>query len=954
MKNKIPSFFTVSVMVIALIAAFPARLPAQSDNKPLSNTMGVYQPVQQQCGTMLGGIGTGFLELYPDGCIHDWSIFNRGPWGYRGDFFAVSPKDRLALTEMNQDSLQFYVRACPQGGKPVLRRLSTIGSQMNVYGGAWMQNVDGIAFDQTFPGATLRYDDPILPVKVSGQFYGPVIPHDMKTSGTPGFYAVFTIKNDSKETQDVSLAGYLRNPLSTSGDVADRGAEARKLHTSVVTDQGTTYLTMRTESNMVYKSTLGTICLSINGGESSWIAMDFREFLMGRTLDLKPWNQRYETWTRGFRANGQLPNTSEQPCPNKLGPLVVGGAALPQAAVVPDFNTGKSVSLSADVAKLTEDEVRQIIDQAGKVPSLQSVLAQAKAVDPSLLDPAKNGRLLCDILRQAVSQYSGVDGKAQNWGDSMLSTKITLKPGEQKQVRVVLSWYFPSHPSPDNKRNMGHMYANWFKDAEEVNRFLVKDYTRISDKVAAFHKIFQDSNLPPTLLTSIADQMTTLICSTWWTQDDKMGIWEGLGSCGLNSATCIEEGSHPLVALFPDLEKKWTYMATQYQNDKTGRIYILLPSDLDKGSKNQGYGYVDRNCQYIWAICRDYLWMGNKQYLDTYYPSVVKAMGVFEGMDTDGDGLPDIHTESNTYDTWALQGVPSYFCSIWISALRCGIRMAHDAGDTANETKWQGILDKATKSFNEKLWNGDYYSLWIDGKERDEACMTDQLAGEFFTGLMGLSGGIQPDRVQKVLEAVYKYNYDPDQGVWNAAYPPGTKPHMPTYQNVQADSTWPGIEYNMASMLIDHGMVDQGLSIVEALQRRYYKGARFMNAEECGPHYIRALSVWSLLLAATGFKIDVPQGILTIAPPLKQPEIRAPWVSSTGWGEFKKTDSTFDLSCSDGEVSFKELRLNVGALSSAQLAGTRVKFTAKSENGLTVLHFDQPITVKEGQTLALK
>ena len=302
---------------------------------------------------------------------------------------------------MNEDALQFYVRACPAGGKPVMRRLSAIGHQMNVYGGSWMQNIDGIAFDQTFPGATLRYDDSMLPVQVRGKFFGPVIPHDLKTSGTPGFYAVFTIRNNSSETQDVSLASYLRNPLSTGGDAADRGANARKLHTSVVTDKGTTYLTMRTGSDMAYKSTLGNMCLSICGGESSWIAMDFREFLMGRTLDLKPWNQRYESWTRGFRATGELPRSNEQPCPIALGPLTVGGGVLPNTQAVPDFNTGKSILLNADVVKLTEDQVRQIIDQARKVPSLQSVLDQAQAVDPTLLNPAKTvACLLIFFVRQ--------------------------------------------------------------------------------------------------------------------------------------------------------------------------------------------------------------------------------------------------------------------------------------------------------------------------------------------------------------------------------------------------------------------------------------------------------------------------------------------------------------------------------------------------------------------------
>jgi len=31
-------------------------------------------------GAPLGGIGTGFVEIRPDGCFYEWQIFNSGPW----------------------------------------------------------------------------------------------------------------------------------------------------------------------------------------------------------------------------------------------------------------------------------------------------------------------------------------------------------------------------------------------------------------------------------------------------------------------------------------------------------------------------------------------------------------------------------------------------------------------------------------------------------------------------------------------------------------------------------------------------------------------------------------------------------------------------------------------------------------------------------------------------------
>ena len=173
---------------------------------------------------------------------------------------------------MDAGALQFFIRTKAGDGAPVVRRLSTNGSLADVYNGTWLQCVDSIDYDLTFPGATLHYRDGILPVEVTGQFFSPVIPHDLKTSGTPGAYIVFTLRNTSDKTQEVSLAAYLRNPLAMGGNITP---DARKLRTTVATDQGTTYLTMRTDSTSQIKSTLGSMCLSINGGEprgSRWIS----------------------------------------------------------------------------------------------------------------------------------------------------------------------------------------------------------------------------------------------------------------------------------------------------------------------------------------------------------------------------------------------------------------------------------------------------------------------------------------------------------------------------------------------------------------------------------------------------------------------------------------------------------------------------------------------------------
>lgn len=909
---------------------------------------------EQRCGAVLGGLGTGFLELWPDGCIHDWSIFNRGAWGYRQDFFGVSPQDRPALAEMDAGALQFIVRTAAPGGKPVVRRLSVNGEQAvpDQYTN-WLQCVEGIDYDSTYPGAELKYRDRDLPVQVVGNFYSPMIPHETQISGTPGTYMVFTIRNTSKEEQEVSLAAYLRNPLARGGDPANRGAAARKLENTVQATGDSVSLTMRTQSDMPFKSTLGSMCLSMSGGEPSWIASDFGAFLNnGAVLVLGDWRHRFETPMRDFRKTGKLPSNEAQPCPTQLGPLAVGGMARanllaqPLAVVKPE---------AEELASLTDEEVVGIIAQARRLPSLASVVAQAEAVDADFLDPSKKGRELVWLLRSAVQQYAGPDGAAADWGDGMLANRITLKPGEERQIRVVLSWYFPVHMSPSQDRDMGHAYTNWFKDAGEVNSYLVKNYEPFSKQVSTMRRIFQDSNLPPALVAACSGQLNTLVSNSWWQKDGKLALWEGLGCCGLNAATVYEQGSHLITALYPEMEKSWLEQAVVSRDPKTGMMFTVYASDPKTPAYHLEFSYVDRNCHFVWAACRDYLWFGNKEFLDTYYPVVVKSMGIFEGMDTDGDGLPDKNTNlANTYDVWPLRGVSAYFSSLWIGALRSAIHLADAAGDARNATKWRGILANALASFETKLWNGKYYSLWLDGEKRDEACMADQLAGEIYTQVMGLGNSVPPERAKQALSEIYRLNFTPDQGLLNAAYPEGAKPTMPTFQNMHADNIWTGTEFNLASLFISQGMVDEGLDVIEAVQRRYMRAGRFMSFIECGKRYNRPMAVWAAFLAATGFRIDVPKGVLTIAPPLQQAELKAPWISSTGLGQFTKSAKTFELACASGETSFSQLRVNVPGLQKADLNGKAAAYKVRTEEGLTVFEFAEPLTLKAGEKLTLR
>jgi len=163
-------------------------------------------------------------------------------------------------------------------------------------------------------------------------------------------------------------------------------------------------------------------------------------------------------------------------------------------------------------------------------------------------------------------------------------------------------------------------------------------------------------------------------------------------------------------------------------------------------------------------------------------------------------------------------------------------------------------LERGLASFDEKLWNGQYYVLWRDTRtgDVDECCMSDQVSAEWFFASCGWDPLLPEDRVRSAMRSVVKHNFHPDRGLINAAYPPAVPHRTPTSGNLQQDATWTGIEYTVAALLVRLGMVEEALDITRDIHIRHIRAGRFWNHVECGDHYYRAMSAWTLLLTASG------------------------------------------------------------------------------------------------------
>lgn len=866
----------------------------------------VINKMQQINGMAIGGIGAGSVEINENGVLQNFDIFNLGKWASR----EAEKFGKGDLYDFQSNIMPFTIRTKKGQDVPKIRKLfhDTDAREFRSLMYSWHKQIQEIEWNPNFPICELSYKDGSLPVTIKSEFSSPFIPLNSKLSGTPGFIVTFTMENISDEPVEISLMGKLKNPVN-------RGIKNRQLRNVITRSSKNVSVTMSSDSTGNEPQN-GSICFSVSGGELSYIQSDFAQYFENYVLG-GAFGVTEQSYLFGFREKGTLPNSGLETVPSAILSLT-----------------------NEQVEAMTLQQLDDVLEQLLKLASALSPYERILKIDPKLLLTLdKKTQFIC-IIKDKLNELLYDKNGNEAWGDAALCSTLTLHPGEKEQVKFFVSWYFPNHFS-DNGNFVGHMYTNWFDDAKQVNELMVERYDDIIDATHEFAGTLRKSTAPASFVDNWCNHLNTLVKCSWWSKQGDFAIWEGYGSCGFHTMDITYQGSFSLLAIFPDLQLSQMELGAKFQRTD-GRVHHFFTPDFE--SVDEGFDRVDMNPQFVLLVCRDYLWTGDVQYLKRLWDPIVKAMESIEVLDENGDGLPDQETSTNTYDAWHFKGTPAYISSLWLASLLAGIRLADDLGETELSQKWQDILEKGKKSFSQTLWNGEYFSLWVDENSRDECCMADQIDGHWYTELIGLGGFLPDSQLNSALKAIMKYNFHEETGLINAIYPPNCTPTMYTYDNVQALANWSGVEYAFASTLLEGGMVENAIDISNNVEQRYYHAGRIFNHEECGDHYYRALSSWALLLSVTGFKLDVPRSKVTITPPIDN--LQSPWFVSTGYGYFESLQSSFEMHCTLGRIRFTTLVVKVGfRISSATVDGKPVAFTTIANGGLQMLRFENEVTL---------
>ena len=557
-----------------------------------------------------------------------------------------------------------------------------------------------------------------------------------------------------------------------------------------------------------------------------------------------------------------------------------------------------------------------------------------------------------DILK---GEYSSGSHEENNSSGGYIAIPFTLKSGESKTIKINTCWYAgetnlrlgPTLEKEDIPGNHKPWYSRQFKDVLEIGEYYKNNFCMLKTETKRFSDCFYDSSLPAEVLEAVSANLSIIKSPTVMRQPDgKLWCWEGCmdeeGSC-MGSCTHVWNYTQAIAHLFPELERSLRETEFFFSQDDKGHQTFRSSLPIRKTEHNF-HAASDGQLGGIMKVFREWKISGDNNWLKSIWGKVKESLDYcINTWDKKREGvLKEPH--HNTYDIefWGADGMCSSF---YLGALKAASIMGEYLGEACGGYK--NLYEKGRKYLEAELYNGEYFIQKVEWKtleakldlsrETSEArelcekegpkyqygngCISDGVLGAWIAEVCGVGEILDPEKVKSHLLSVYKYNLKKDLsghsnpqrpgyalgkegGLLLCSWPHGGKPSLPF---VYSDEVWTGIEYQVASHLIMHGCINEGLDIVKTCRDRYDGTVRNPYCEyECGHYYARALSSYGLLQAISGAVYDNLTKTLVINPAIKC-DFKSFISTETGYGNAGVKNGKPFIDCVKGVIDVEKI-----------------------------------------------
>ncbi len=566
----------------------------------------------------------------------------------------------------------------------------------------------------------------------------------------------------------------------------------------------------------------------------------------------------------------------------------------------------------------------------------------------------------------------GIEGRN---GGSVFTTTI-LAPGEKITIPVVLAWHFPncgySHKDGGDKAAVQWhpFYTTQWKNAREVAEYVLEHLDSLYARTCAFRDALCKSTVPSYVLDAVTSNLAILKSPTVLRQSSgNVWAWEGCNpssGCCSGSCTHVWNYAQALPHLFPSLER--TLREQELVRTMDDRGHVNFRSALPDGPGSHDFhAAADGQLGGILKVFRDWQISGDNEWLEGIYPYTKRSLDFcILTWDPKRQGAL-VEPHHNTYDIefWGPDGMCT---TIYLGALSAIAKMAKALGKDEDAEFYSAIADRSAKFLDDILFNGEYYEHQVEWEglrdksfvdmlakfEKDGAtdemstllrdegpkyqygigCISDGVIGSWMAEIYGVETPISTANVRSHLQAIFDHNFKTDlfdhaclqrpgyamghePGLLLCTWPRGKKPTLPF---VYSDEVWTGIEYQVASHMISLGLVDQGLTIVEALRSRYSGRTRNPFCEyECGNFYARALASYALLGSLAGFRYSAPDKAMWLNPKVPGLPFTVFFSTESGYGTVTIGEEV-TIEVIEGELEVLTLHLAMTSIACGAIA----------------------------------
>ena len=502
-------------------------------------------------------------------------------------------------------------------------------------------------------------------------------------------------------------------------------------------------------------------------------------------------------------------------------------------------------------------------------------------------------------------------------------------------------------------------YVTEWIDAREVALYVEKEYASLRRRTLQFHDALFSSTLPSCVLDAVSANLGILKSPTVLREENgNLWGWEGCfpdSGCCHGSCTHVWNYAQAFPNLYPQLER--TLRDLELVRSMDGRGHVNFRGAIPDGPvPHDGPAAADGQLGGIMKVYRDWQISGDTPWLTKMYPLVKRSIDYcIRTWDPDHRGAL-FEPHHNTYDIefWGADGMCT---SIYLGALSAMAIMAPAAGHPDDASFYADLAKRGAQFMDEQLFNGEYYQqkvqylglrdtsfarsvAHVTGQSSEmqqllqregpkyqygSGCLSDGVIGVWMARTYGIEMPLAREHVRSTLQAIFRNNFKTDlsehanaqrpgyamgrePGLLLCSWPRGGKPTLPF---VYSDEVWTGIEYQVASHLIQEGFVTEGLTIVQALRSRYDGRTRNpWNEYECGNYYARAMASYSLLAALSGFRYSAVEKTLCFSPQLQVRPFRCFFSTATAFGSIELNRESLSVRVTEGEFRIEKLLLD--------------------------------------------